>query len=431
MAALARRLREDGRVAVARRALPRLVLLWLAGLDLRVTLLALPPLLPVVTRQLGLDQTAVGAITNLPVLLLGVAATLGAVVIARVGAPRAVVLGLAVAAAAGALRGVGSSVEVLFGLTFVMGLGVAVVQPAMPTLVREWLPGSIGTGTALYGNGLLVGEALSASLTLPLVLPATGSWPASLAVWSAPVAVTAVMAAVMARTGPPGLGAGPAPPAPPAPPAAPVVPPAAPGTPPAPGPASRRRSWPDWSDPRTWELGILQGGISVVYFATNTFLPGYLHVIGSPGLVGATLAALNVSQLPASLLLLLVARRLVGRRWPLVTLGLLLLAGAATLPFTPAPLLLAPVIVIGFTTSMLLLLTFALPALWGSADEVPRLSAGMFTVGYTLAFALPLLGGVASDLTGSARATLFPALLGAVLVTATAARLRHRDAAPG
>jgi cyanate permease len=35
----------------------RLVLLWLAGMDMRITLLAVPPLLPIIHDQLGLDES--------------------------------------------------------------------------------------------------------------------------------------------------------------------------------------------------------------------------------------------------------------------------------------------------------------------------------------------------------------------------------------
>src|SRR5437588_5656702 len=50
----------------------RLALLSLAGADLRMTLLAIPPLLPVIHAQLGLDEKGVAAPSTLPVLLLGI-----------------------------------------------------------------------------------------------------------------------------------------------------------------------------------------------------------------------------------------------------------------------------------------------------------------------------------------------------------------------
>jgi CP family cyanate transporter-like MFS transporter len=395
----------------------RLALLWLAGMDLRVTLLALPPLLPLVSADLGLDRAAVGALTNLPVLLLGLASVLGSVIIGRLGASRALLVGLVTVAVAGALRGAGADAAVLFAMTFAMGVGIAVLQPTLPTLVRQWLPGATGPATALYGNGLLVGEALAASITLPAVLPHTGSWEASLAVWSAPVVLAAGLATWVSRR--------------PEPPQGEQVPPAGPAPPRddaaegagQPARAQPAPSWPDLGDARVWKLGLVQGGASAAYFATNTFLPGYLHAVGSPGLVSATLAALNVSQLPASILLFALSRRLVGPRWPFLALGGTLLAASAGLLAAPPPVLLAPVVAIGFSSSLLLLLTLALPPLWAGQREVARLSAGMFSVGYTLAFALPVMGGVASDASGSVAMTLAPALVGAVLVGLSAVML--------
>ena len=49
--------------------------------------------------------------------------------------------------------------------------GVAVMQPALPPLVRAWVPQRIGFATAVYTNGLIIGEILPAALTIPLVLP--------------------------------------------------------------------------------------------------------------------------------------------------------------------------------------------------------------------------------------------------------------------
>ena len=59
--------------------------MWLAGIDLRLTLLAVPPLLPLIHDELQLDEKGVAALSGLPVLLFGLAAVPGAMLIARVG----------------------------------------------------------------------------------------------------------------------------------------------------------------------------------------------------------------------------------------------------------------------------------------------------------------------------------------------------------
>lgn len=385
-----------------RREAGRWVLLWLLGLDLRVTVLGLAPLLPAVTHDLRLDHTAVGAVSTLPVLLFGIGAALGSFVVGRLGTRRAVLVGLGLAGLGGAARGAGASTGVLFACTFVMGLGIAVVQPALPTLVREWRPSVVGAATAVYGNGLLVGEAIAASLTLPLVLRVTGSWEASLVAWSIPLALTVVLVLTM-RT---------------------WHEPAAPeegGD--AAGPSVASSSWPRLRDARTWRLGLVQGGASAVYFGANAFLPGYLHATGQGHLVGPALTVLNVSQLPASVLLLFHNERLVRHRLPLPAMAAVLVGVAAGMLVAPAPVLLVLAGLLGFTTALMLLLVLALPPITSPAGEVASVSAGMFTVGYTLAFVLPLLGGLASDATGSLRVTLAPALLGALLAAGAAVRL--------
>jgi CP family cyanate transporter-like MFS transporter len=266
----------------------------------------------------------------------------------------------------------------------------------------------------VYGNGLLVAEAVAASLTLPVVLPLVGSWPWALAFWSVPLVLTVALTWRSAK----------------APPEAasdlaltdlPAV---------ARSGASRSgatpRTWPNWGDPRTWTLGLVQGGSSASYFAANTFLPGYLHAIGKPDLVGITLAALNTSQLPGSFLLLPLSGRLMGRRWPIATLISVLLVATGGLLIAPPSVVLVPVTVIGLASSLVLLLSLALPAMWAPPQEVASLSAGMFSVGYTLAFVLPVVGGVVADAVGSTRMTLGSALVGVTIAAAATALLPRR-----
>ncbi|HET7339715.1 MAG TPA: MFS transporter, partial [Candidatus Dormibacteraeota bacterium] len=131
----------------------RLLLLWLGGIDMRLTMLAVPPLIPLIHHALHLDEKAVGALVSGPVLILAIASIPGSLLIAKLGARGALAAGLASIALFGALRGAGPSTEVLLAATFLMGIGVAVSQPAFPTLVREWFPYRIAIATAVYSNG--------------------------------------------------------------------------------------------------------------------------------------------------------------------------------------------------------------------------------------------------------------------------------------
>src|SRR5438093_658168 len=172
----------------------RLVLLWLGGVDLRLTLLAVPALIPLIHRELNLDGKAVGALVSLPVVLFALAAVPGSLLIARLGVRRALAVGLAAVAVFGALRGLGPSTPVLFAATLLMGLGVAVSQPALPALVRDWFPTRIILATAVLSNGMLCGETIPTIFTTPFgVLPLVGGdWRWALASWSVIVGASAL-----------------------------------------------------------------------------------------------------------------------------------------------------------------------------------------------------------------------------------------------
>jgi CP family cyanate transporter-like MFS transporter len=115
-----------------------------------------------------------------------------------------------------------------------------------------------------------------------------------------------------------------------------------------------------------------------------------------------------------------------GRRWPIATLISVLLMATGALLVVPGSIVLVPVTVIGLTSSLVLLLSLALPAMWAPPQEVASLSAGMFSVGYTLAFVLPVVGGAVADAVGSTRMTLGSALVGVTIAAAATALLPRR-----
>src|SRR5262249_47952 len=111
------------------------LLLWLCGVALRLTVLAMPAVIALVKADLDLSATAVGIVTGLPVALFAIAAVPGSLLISRVGAVSALISGLLITAIASALRALASETSVLYATTTLMGFGVAIMQPALPHLV--------------------------------------------------------------------------------------------------------------------------------------------------------------------------------------------------------------------------------------------------------------------------------------------------------
>ena len=247
----------------------RYPLLWFTGADLRLTVLAVPPVLPLIHRQLGLDEASVAALTALPVLVMSLVAIPGSLLVSRVGARRAVIAGVLLTGLASGLRGAGDSRAVLFAMTFAMSAGIAIMQPAMPSLVRAWAPRTIGLATSIYANGLLVGEAIPAAFTIPFVLPLTGgTWQGAFAFWAIPVLASAAALALLR----PGAAAG-----------------STSADRARAGEDARALWWPDWREPRTWQIGLILSGASTIYFGANAFIPDYLTATGRPELIGPAL----------------------------------------------------------------------------------------------------------------------------------------------
>lgn len=374
-----------------------LLLLWLAGTALRLTILAVPPIIPLIHDGLKLNATQIGVLTGLPSLLFAFAAVPGSLLIAHLGVRAALVVGLAVTAIGGALRGTIADVTWLYAMTIAMGAGVAVMQVTMPPAVRAWLPHRIAFATAVYTNGLLVGEILPVALTLPLVLPLTGgSWQWGFVLWSVPVAVIAVLV----------LGLAPAP---------------ANGK----APAARRRWWPDWHDPLIWRLGIMLGTVNAAYFATNAFLPDYLRSDGNGVWISAALTGLNIGQVPASLLLLAFAHRLERNAWPYVGCGLLCVAATGGIVLGSGAWIVAAATVQGFANAAILILILALPPLLARPDDVHRVTAAMFTISYSCAVIVPVISGFTWDMSGVASAAFAPIALCGIILVVLAPAINH------
>jgi MFS transporter, CP family, cyanate transporter len=381
---------------------PRLILfllLWLSGACLRLTVLAIPPVVPLLHVDLHLSETGVGWLSSLPPMLFAIAAVPGALIIARFGMVPALLVGLLLTAAGSALRGAIADAAFLYASTIAMAAGVAIVQTVMPPLVRSWFPQRIGLATTVYTNGLMIGEIVPVGLTIPVILPLLhDSWRLDLALWSLPVLATALFVAACAPRADTEKG---------------IKTPA------------KRRWWPDWHNIIIWRLGLILGSVNSIYFVSNAFLPDYVIARGRPDLVSSALTALNIGQLPATFLLLGFADRLIRRPaayWVTGLASFLCVIGVMTMRGGWIVLWSG---MLGFTEGVMLILALALPSIVSAADDVHRTTAGMFTISYSCAMASSVLGGWLWDLTRLPVAGFAPVALCALVIVALSSTVKR------
>ncbi|WP_239985591.1 CynX/NimT family MFS transporter [Marinobacter salexigens] len=373
--------------------LPVAILLWLAGVYLRIPILVAPPLAPFIGDELALSQTLTGALTTLPILMLAIGSMPGSLSISRIGPRNTLALAMLIMVIGSAGRGLAPDTITLMLTSAVMGVGIAMMQPALPALLPRWLePKNLALGSAIYMNGMLMGEFIGAGITLPAIMPLLdNSWRATMLVWSLPALLVAAALFLPKRD---------------------MAKP------------TRKVAWlPDWKNPLTLKLGLLLGVSGSLFFGVNAYLAALLEQRGEFDNLTEALFWYNFAQVIASLLMLKMARYWVGRKAPLLIMLILSLLGTTGLLVFTGWWAIASATFMSFTAGVLLIMMVALPPLLVPSSETGRLSAGNFLVGYTVAFAVPMLGGLLSDWTGDIKHAIAVMIAYGVLVSPLAIKL--------
>lgn len=159
-----------------------LMLMVLVGLNLRPALSSLAPLLHRIQQDTSLTPLAIGALTTLPVLCLGVFAPMAPRLSRQYGPERALSIALAIIATGLLVRWWHAPAALFIG-TLLVGAGIGVAGSLLPALVKRELPRGADIMTGVYTMALCLGGALGAALSIPLA-EWMGDWSHSLAAWS-------------------------------------------------------------------------------------------------------------------------------------------------------------------------------------------------------------------------------------------------------
>ena len=336
------------------------------GLNLRLTLAVVSPLLPDIQRDYGLGSAQGGLATTAAVLMFGLAAPLAPILVNRFQPDRVLLIGLVLVAVGGTLRAADGSVALYAGMVL-LGLGIALLNVVMPVIVKRDFPRAVGVVTGLYTSALNVGSAAAAALAVPLARH-VGGWRPTLALAAAPALLALIVWWLRAPRRP------------------------------APGPSAA--SVPGLlRNPLAWQVTGYMALQSVLYYVLLAWMPTIYADSGlTPGQGGMILAVAQIAQLLACMLLPVVARGLRDQR--ALAAGCAALTGAGYLGMALAPAA-APVVwsvVLGLgqggaLTVALMMIVVRSPDTVSAA----RLSGMAQGVGYLLAAAGPPLVGVLHD----------------------------------
>jgi len=403
---------EDGRITVTWRKVIVCALITVVGFNLRSVILGVPPVLPLIQHDLGLSYSATGLLTALPVLVLGGAALPAGLLAERIGPRACVSMGLVLLGTGTLLRALWPTALSLFLFTFLLSLGIAVTQTAIPILARRWFPAQIGLVAALFSDGLIIGEAVAAGVTLPIMVRFLGrdAWTASFVFWGVPVVGLLVLWLWLA----------------------PPAPARTPGKPSSSESITASTTASSSAPPvkrtrvNALHLGIMLGAGSLIYFGMNGWIASYNQAIHYANLTPLALVILNAAQLPVSLAITLFAQQLAGRRWPFIASGTICAISIAGWVFTPAVLEPFWAALLGGSSALVFTRGIALPPLLASHDQVARLTGTTLSLTYGVAFVGPFIGGALWDLLHVPAVAFLPVAMASITLIILGALLPSR-----
>ena len=342
--------------------------LVLVAANLRAAVSSVPEVIVDIRAELGWNDVALGILTTIPVLCMGIFALTVPAVSNRFGRGRTVAMALGVLVFALAIRLWGAVPGVLYLSAFLAGVGIALAAGLVPGIVREQVPGAIGRATGIWSAVLMLGAGIGGALTVPIAIW-LDSWTIALAFWAIPAAIALIGWLVIER--PSG------------------------GHEPAPSATVRLAALP-WRNATAWALTMFLALNSVIFYSTVAWLAASYDERGWDQAAGGGLfGVFTVAMVAAAFMLPPLADRLKYRRTlfvvvVLITTVALLLIGLAPEFMTVLALVIGGIGLGGtFALGLVLLSEYA-----ENAAGAARLTAMAFFVSYSLAALGPLLTGV-------------------------------------
>ncbi|NYF24707.1 CynX/NimT family MFS transporter [Sporosarcina sp. JAI121] len=153
------------------------------SINMRPAITSIGPMLETIREQLLLSNAQVSLLTAVPVICMGVFATMAPVLNRKFGVKHTIYTMLIIIAIMTLLRGFISSFLILIGTAFLIGIAIAVIGPLLSAMIKQYFPERAASVIGIYSFGMGVGSAASAGLTA-VFFERTGSYLFALSSWS-------------------------------------------------------------------------------------------------------------------------------------------------------------------------------------------------------------------------------------------------------
>lgn len=342
----------------------------LVSFNLRPSITAVGPLIPMIREDLGLSNGWAGFLTTFPLLTFATFSLFSAAIGRRLGNPLAILLALILILSGTIIRVLGSA-EILFLGTGLTGIGIVICNVLLIPLIKNRLPSKIGIVTASYTTGMTLFAAIASGISAPLAIDLGLGWRGSLLSWSVLLLLGIIIWIPQVKFK------------------------VAPGNRPA-----EEEKVNVWKTRLGWQVSLFMGVQSLLFFTLISWLPDMMISRGLSAVESGVLVSLmQIIGLSGSFLAPIIAVKFkdqVGIVW---ALGGMYLIGFSSLFFEVIWINYLGLGLVGVSLGSSVSLAYTLIGLRTKNEKTTAALSGMVqSTGYYLAALGPLLFGVAFDI---------------------------------
>ncbi len=364
--------------------------IMLIAANLRAPITSVGVVLPTIKDTLNLTNTEVSFISIIPLLAFAIISSLVAKVSHRFGMERSLFFAMALIFIGVVIRSV-TNVSLLYIGTILIGVGIAFGNVLAPGMIKSKFPMRIGIMTAYYTVVMNIFGALSSYGAAPLLK--SFNYNIALGLIGVVTLIALIVWTFQLRNHEQQVT------------------------------VDTTDAVNVWKSPLAWQITLLMGGQSLIFYSLINWLPEFLLSYDIPvTYAGLYLSILQLAIIPLTFVTPLYATKLRSQVIPTAFTGALFTIGILILMFSPH-LALISLIIIGIALGIAFGLVNTFFSLRTESGLTAAKLAGMSqAVGYLFACIGPLFFGVLHDVTGHWVFSLLILLLTAIAVMIIGAR---------
>lgn len=359
--------------------------------NLRTPLTSVGPLVSLIRDDIHISNTLAGLITTVPLLAFALLSPLVPKLGRKYGVERIIMTALVFLTVGIVIRSLSGAANLFIG-TAILGFAIAVCNVLLPSIIKRDFPNKIGSMTGVYSISMNLCGAIASGISIPLAVNAGLKWQGALGIWGILSFVSILCWFPQLRNQSKKSAT-----------------------------TSQQMTSNDvnvWRSPLAWQVTFFMGIQSMVFYVLIAWLPEILKQQGiDSNQSGWYLSIMQLSMLPFTFIVPVIAGRMSSQRLLVVITTILLLTGTLGLLYGSSSIILLWIILLGigggfaFSLSMMF---FGLRT--ENAHQAAELSGMAQSIGYLLAAIGPALIGYLHDATNSWNLPLYILLGASVLL---------------